>query len=70
MADPVSISFSLQQLKCTIQCLRFYQQETADATNAALIASLTSTYQTNENTAAPAVGMPSANAQSASGGLV
>lgn len=70
MADPVSISFSLQNLKSTIQALRFYQQESGDATNAALITSLTSTYTTNENTAAPAVGLPSALAQSASVGLV
>ena len=63
MADPVSISFSLQNLKCTIQCLKAYQQVTDDATNAALITSLTSTLVANE-TATPPVGMPSALAQS------
>lgn len=63
MADPVSISFSLQNLKCVVQCLKAYQQVTDDATNTALIASLSATLTANE-TATPPVGMASALAQS------
>lgn len=64
MADPVSINFTLQNLKCTIQSLQFYQQESGDATNAVLIASLKTTLASNEG-AVPPIGMPSALAQSA-----
>lgn len=63
MADPVNISFTLQNLKCTVQVLKAYQQITDDATNTALIASLQATLTANEG-AVPPVGMASALAQS------
>lgn len=67
MADPVSINFTLQNLKCAIQCMQFYQQMAGDQTNNAQIASLNATLAANVTPGAEPVGMPSALARSAFG---
>ena len=53
MSDPVSISTTLQNLKCQIQALAFYQQMTNDLTAAAWITSLESTLASNEGATPP-----------------
>lgn len=63
MADPVSISTSLQNLKCQIQAMQFYQQITNDLTAQTWIASLETTLAANEGSTPPA-GYASALAQS------
>lgn len=59
MADPVSISTTLQNLKCQIQAMAFYQQQTGDLSAAAWITSMEATLAANE-AATPPAGYPSA----------
>lgn len=54
MADPVNISTSLQNLKCQIQALTYYQQLTNDLTAQTWIATLESTLASNEGATPPA----------------
>jgi len=63
MSDPVSISTSLQNLKCQIQAMQFYAQQTNDTTANAWIATLKTTLASNEG-ATPPQGYASALAQS------
>jgi hypothetical protein len=69
MADPVSVSMSLQNMKATIQALQGYQQATSDPTLSAFIATLKTTLAANEVAGAPPVGLTSALGQSAAGGV-
>lgn len=67
MADPVSVSFTLQNLECLIQTAQFYQQISADMTNSPLIASLQAIVAANVGSGAAPAGLPSVDAQSAVG---
>lgn len=67
MSDPVTgLSISLQNMKGTLQVLKYYQRETNDLTLQTFITSLQSTYNSNVGTAA-VEGMRSVAAQSADG---
>lgn len=60
MADPVSISFSLQDLKCTVQSLKYYQQMSGNAQTLPLLTSLWATLQANVSAASPPMGLQDA----------
>ena len=68
MADPITLTISQQNLQCLIQTAQFYQQITADQTNAPLIATLQQTLASNIAAGSnPPLGLPSVDAQSAIG---
>lgn len=66
MADPFSLSISLQQAKCALDSMKFYQRMTNDLSMSAFITSLQASLNSNIGTTAP-VGYSSAPAQSAVG---
>lgn len=64
MADPVNVSTSLQNLKCQVQAMAFYQQMTNDTTASAWLATLQTTLTNNEVAGSPPQGYKSALADS------
>lgn len=67
MADPVSVSLTLQQLKCLLDSAKFYQRTTNDLTMSATITSLQATLTANVTPGSPPAGYASVLAQSATG---
>jgi hypothetical protein len=70
MADPVSISTSLQNLTCQIQAMQFYRQQTNDTTADSWLATLKSTLASNITSTDQPQGYASALAQSVFPGTV
>lgn len=67
MSDPVTgLSISLQNMKSTLEVLKWYQRATNDLTLQSFITSLQTTYNSNVGSAA-VEGMRSIPAQSADG---
>lgn len=67
MADPFSISISLQQAKCALDAMKFYQRMTNDLTMDVFITSLQAQIVSNNPVGNTISGYSSVLAQSATG---